>query len=67
MGELENFQMTRCTGCVWTEVDAGELGIAALCWLCAPAASGRRVAGCELCALMMMVMMILNEMMILMI
>ena len=31
VGELENFQMTTCTGCVWTEVDAGELGIAALC------------------------------------
>ena len=46
VGELENFQMTTCTGCVWTEVDAGELGIAALCWLCAPA-GGRRVAGCE--------------------
>ena len=25
VGELENFQMTTCTGCVWTEVDAGEL------------------------------------------
>ena len=46
VGQLENFQMTTCTGCVWTEVDAGELGIAALCWLCAPA-GGRRVAGCE--------------------
>ena len=47
VSELENFQMTTCTGCVWTEVDAGELGIAALCWLCAPTAGGRRVAGCE--------------------